>query len=75
MTGCAVGGYVHVSRDDDFVLWTAPQVDPDDEFAAHQYTPSEFILRHGAVAIPIDIWEQWRERFNVPAADTFPRGL
>ena len=60
--GCAVGGYVHVSRDEDYVLWTAPQVDTDDEFETHQYTPSEVDPRHGAVAIPIAIWEQWRER-------------
>ena len=45
----------------------------DDEFEAHRYAPSEAIIRHGAVAIPIVIWEQWRERFNLPAADTFPR--
>ena len=61
------------SREEDFVLWTAPQIDSDDEFEAHQYAPSELIIRHGAVAIPIAIWEQWRERFNLPATDTFPR--
>jgi hypothetical protein len=71
VTGCARGGYVHVSRDDDFVLWTAPRIDPDDQFEAHRSAPTEVVIRHGAVAIPIDVWDQWCERYDVPAADTF----
>ncbi len=74
VTGCATGGYVHVARLDDLVLWTAPHVDPEDEFESHQYTPSEFIVRHGAVAIPVATWDRWRVRFDLPPAETFPAG-
>jgi hypothetical protein len=70
--GCAAGGYVHVSRLDDMVLWTAPHVDPDDEFASHQYAPSRLIVRHETIAIPVTTWDEWRARFDLPAADTFP---
>ena len=71
--GCAVGGYVHVSRHDDDVLWTAPHIDAEDEFEAHQYTASEVVLRHGAVVIPVATWEAWRHRFaNVPPASVLP---
>ncbi len=70
--GCAAGGYVHVSRHEDDLLWTAPHVDTDDEFELHQYAPSVAILRHGAVVIPVAVWESWRERFNLPPAQAFP---
>src|SRR5262245_57164587 len=49
--GCASGGYVHVSRLGDFVLWTTPQIDAEDEWKATQYYAAWPLRRFGSLAI------------------------
>ncbi|HET7433153.1 MAG TPA: hypothetical protein VFN10_00425 [Thermoanaerobaculia bacterium] len=49
--GCAVGGYVHVSRLGDYALWSAPQISDDSE-------PAQFLRTLGALAIPMATWTQ-----------------
>ena len=56
--GCSSGGYVHVSRLGDFVLWTAPQVDDD------RHEPLPTLQTLGAIAIPAAKW-------SITAADVF----
>jgi len=71
--GCASGGYAHVSRLAGHVLWSPPHIDYEDDFEAQRYAASESIERHGAVAMPVALWEQVRGRFpSLPPADTFP---
>lgn len=48
--GCASGGYVHVSRLAEYVLFTSPQTDAD---------PAYFLSTLGAVAVPVTIWNEW----------------
>ncbi len=73
--GCASGGYVHLSRLDGFVLWTAPQIpmDPLDEWTETQYGPAFFLGRLGAIAIPEDTWNGWRSLVDgVPSVSQLP---
>lgn len=58
--GCSSGGYVHVSRLEDYVLWTAPQVDLDEACREGTYLPLRAIERHGAIALPLEAWHQLR---------------
>lgn len=64
--GCAVGGYVHVSRLGDFVLWSRPQVDAEETWEVAQYEAAWPLKRFGAIAIPKDAWEQWRAVASLP---------
>src|SRR6185436_15369737 len=41
--GCASGGYVHVSRLHEHVLWSAPQISPGSEYADDVYEIPRFI--------------------------------
>jgi hypothetical protein len=59
---CASGGYVHVSRLDNFVLLTAPQIDADDDWESTQYAAHFVLENFGAVAIPNSIWATWQAR-------------
>jgi hypothetical protein len=74
-TGCATGGYARISRLADHVLWTPPRPkDVEDAWEREQYTPSTALSKHGAVAIAVTNWAEWRERFPaLPSADEFPR--
>jgi hypothetical protein len=57
--GCASGGYVHISRFNDLVLWTAPQlVPPHDENLAEQQDVHVTIKKHGAIAFPLKVWSR-----------------
>jgi hypothetical protein len=72
--GCATGGYVHVSRLGEFVLWTEPHVNVHDAFESHQYRASDPIRRHGGLAIAVEEWVAWRQEFaGLPAANEFPQ--
>lgn len=51
--GCSPGGYVHVSRLGEYVLWTAPQLDDE------AYEPPYFLRSLGALAIPVETWRAW----------------
>jgi len=71
-TDCASGGYVHLSRLGDFVLWTTPQIDAGGDRAARQYAPASVVKRLGAAAIPESAWEEWRAWVpQLPAVSTF----
>lgn len=70
---CESGGYVHVSRLGDRVLWTRPHIDENDPFEAYQYRAAEPVRANGAVAIPAEVWDDLQERFpHWPSADRFP---
>ena len=60
-THCGSGNYVHLSQLGDLVIWSSPQVDESDDWAASQYTPSLAVRRFGAVAISAPHWERIRE--------------
>ena len=71
--GCDLGGYIHISRLGDFVLWTTPQIDAIDEFGTPRYAPASALKHLGAIAIPADLWTRWRTVApEVPQASTFP---
>ena len=53
---CASGGYVHLSRLRDLVLWTAPQAEPMDDWAKGQYAPLIALESLGAIAFPEQTW-------------------
>jgi hypothetical protein len=57
--GCASGGYVHVSRLADLVLWTAPQLDLSDFHERTEYAPTTVLKKLGAVAILAATWDAW----------------
>jgi hypothetical protein len=67
--GCAVGGYVHVSRLGNFVLWSRPQVDAEETLEVAQYEAAWPLKRFGAIAIPKNAWEEWRTVASVPQID------
>ncbi len=70
--GCGSGGYAHVSRLGPFILWTTPQIDASDDWAATQYLPLPALDRLGAVAIPEGTWDQWRRiASQLPEASAF----
>jgi hypothetical protein len=54
---CANGGYVHISRTPRYVVWTAPQVEIEDEIEAVQYAPATCVARSGCVLIPRETWD------------------
>lgn len=61
VTHCAPGGYVHLSRLGEDVLWTPPLLDADDE--REQLGPSAAVAQHGGVLLPAAVWRGLRERF------------
>jgi hypothetical protein len=72
-TGCESGGYVHVSRLGAHVLWTHPRIDTNDSFESFQYRASDPVRTYGAIAIPVEEWEAWRDRFaRIPSSTRFP---
>ncbi len=61
-TGCGSGGYIHLSRVSELVLWTQPQTDPSTE----QY-PATALQRMGAIGFPAATWSMVIEASaNVP---------
>jgi hypothetical protein len=72
---CRSGGYVHVSRFDGFVLWTAPQeINVADEWAVSQYEPASVLKKFGAIAVPDEKWKEWKAiAHDLPAPPVFPR--
>jgi len=61
-TGCGSGGYIHLSKVADLVIWTNPQLDP----ATEQY-PATALKRMGAIGFPTDAWNLIMEASsNVP---------
>ncbi len=63
---CASGGYVHVSRLGDFILWSSPQT-PEEE-------PPYVLRTLGALAIPVATWNLWSAGIpDVPHADRLVR--
>ena len=60
--GCGSGGYVHLSKISDLVLWTKPQTDP----ATEQY-PATALQRWGAIGFPTATWSMVNQASaNVP---------
>jgi hypothetical protein len=73
ISGCESGGYVHVSRLGRYLLWTQPHIDASDAVEAYQYRASNAVREHGAVAISVDDWSQWRDRLTgLPRPEGFP---
>ncbi len=71
--GCATGGYVHVSRLGDWMLWTTPQPDDDDPDDLPEESEHRLVRRHGGLAVPREEWERWRSQVtNLPAIERFP---
>lgn len=60
---CESGGWVHISRLGEFVLWTLPQIPEEDTLVG--LTP---LRTYGALAFPKLLWNSW----NVPRADFYP---
>ncbi|MEM7248930.1 MAG: hypothetical protein AAF533_26610 [Acidobacteriota bacterium] len=60
--GCEPGGYVHVSRLGDHVLWSRPLLDEDDEWGREEYTPPDSIREHGVLVFSREVWNGLHER-------------
>lgn len=70
-SGCASGGYIHLSTLNEFVLWTAPQTNGG--LGVDQISPATVIGKLGAVAFQLDVWSQFRGQANViPDARRIP---
>ena len=70
---CASGGWVHVSRLDRHVLWSAPQATGGSPRAEEGEEVPRFIRTLGAVALPVEIWNGWSAAIpEVPRADRLP---
>jgi hypothetical protein len=68
--GCASSGYVHVSRLDHYVLWSAAQPKSDTEYANCNHEPPQIIRTRGALAIPAQVWNKWATTIReLPHAD------
>src|SRR5262245_3089002 len=71
--GCASGGYVHISRLGDHLLWTRPQINESDTWEQDQYHPAWPLRRFGAVILTLRTWARWREVVSdLPAPDQLP---
>jgi hypothetical protein len=69
---CASGGFVHVSRLDRYVLWSAAQrsSDGDDDYGYDAFEIPHMISKRGALAIPIPSWNEWSATIReVPRAE------
>lgn len=72
--GCASGGYVHLSRLGEYILWTKPHVDESDEWEKTQYETAFALRKAGSVVIPVAVLEQWqREAQRGPFSPWYPR--
>ena len=60
--GCAVGGYVHLSRTPRYVVWTSPQIDTADEWARNQFRATGALVRAGAILIRRSDWDEWAQK-------------
>jgi hypothetical protein len=70
--GCASGGYVHVSRLDRYVLWSAPQVGGA-QIADENYEIPRFLRTLGTLALPVETWNEWSAAIReVPPAERLP---
>jgi len=70
-TGCASGGYVHLSVIQDLVLWTTPQIKVN-EVGSPGYFSATAPARFGALEFPRDTWESFRTAANqIPEIGTF----
>lgn len=68
--GCASGGYAHISRLGDHILWTRPQINESDDWERVQYQPAWPLRRFGAVIIAVPTWAQWRVQVSdLPSAE------
>lgn len=59
--GCASGGYIHISRLGNHLLWTRPQINESDAWERDQYQAAWPLRRFGAVILTLATWTQWRE--------------
>lgn len=62
--GCQSGGYVHVSRLGEHILWTKPYIDESDEWARTQYEAAFALRKAGSVVIPDSVLSQWQRETN-----------
>lgn len=56
-TGCASGGYVHISALRDFVVWTAPRHEDAPGTTEARFFPASAIERFGSIAFPTAVWK------------------
>jgi len=67
--GCAAGGYVHVSRTAQYVVWTSPQIDEADDWYDEAYA----IVPRGALLFRRSDWDEWsRGRTAMPPSEELP---
>jgi hypothetical protein len=69
---CASGGYVQISRLGDLIVWTRPTSPRDDNGTLPEYRASSGIRHFGAIAIPVAVWNQWRQQMTLPEAADLP---
>jgi len=73
VSGCEIGGYVHVSRIGEFLAFTPPPSLLQGGGAMISPEPHAFLLRHGAVLFPLNTWESIRQgQPRMPAGTAFP---
>jgi hypothetical protein len=70
---CASGGYVHVTRMPNALLWTTPKIDKVDQWQDAQYGPSAAVRQWGSVVVPHVMWQRWRMVIpTLPSVKDFP---
>src|SRR5438093_13449493 len=57
--GCSSGGYVHISKLGELMLWTKPHINDSDDWEATQYAPASAVRRAGSVVIPKATVQEW----------------
>lgn len=71
---CASGGYIHISRLLELVLWTTPQIDVADEWARCRYSPIFPLESLGAIGFPMQTWLDLRTSFpDLPDPSKLPK--
>lgn len=58
--GCESGGYVHMSKLGEHILWTKPHIDASDEWEKTQYEAAFVLRKAGSVVIPVSVLNQWQ---------------
>jgi hypothetical protein len=73
--GCAYGGYVHMSRLAQYVLWTTPQIEvSDDDEPSALYAPLFALRKLGAIAVDPGAWMRWEAvSSKLPKAASLPQ--
>lgn len=69
---CETGGYVTISRLNDFLIITNPERDINDSYDISQFTPHILLRKYGTIIIERKTWDQWKKDYSLPDFSVFP---